>query len=76
VVLDEPELARLAAWNPDWIYYGTLHQMEPASRAATGKLVEALPEARKFYDVNLRRDSYTPELGAAASVPGGCGQAE
>jgi fructokinase len=62
VVLDAPELAGLAAWNPDWIYYGTLHQMEPASRAATRKLLEALPGARKFYDVNLRRDSYTPEL--------------
>jgi fructokinase len=62
VVLDEPALARLAAWNPDWIYYGTLHQMVPASRAVTRKLMEALPAARKFYDVNLRRDSYTPEL--------------
>jgi fructokinase len=62
VALDQPALARLAAWNPDWIYYGTLHQMEPASRAVTRELVEALPGARKFYDVNLRRDSYTPEL--------------
>jgi fructokinase len=62
VVLNEAELARLAAWNPDWIYYGTLHQIEPASRTVTRKLVEALPAARKFYDVNLRRDSYTPEL--------------
>jgi fructokinase len=62
VVLDEAELARLAAWNPDWIYYGTLHQVEPASRTVTRRLVEALPAARKFYDVNLRRDSYTPEL--------------
>src|SRR5450432_1786123 len=62
VILDEPVLARLAAWNPDWVYYGTLHQMEPASRAVTRKLLEALPAARKFYDVNLRRDCYTPEL--------------
>jgi fructokinase len=62
VVLGEPELARLAAWNPDWIYYGTLHQIEPASRAVTRKLMEALPAARTFYDVNLRRDSYSPEL--------------
>lgn len=62
VVVDEALLERLAGWNPDWIYYGTLHQMEAAPRAATRRLVEALPATRKFYDVNLRRDSYTPEL--------------
>jgi len=62
VVLDEPLLARLCEWNPEWIYYGTLHQMEPASRDATSRLIAALPRARRFYDVNLRRDSYTPEL--------------
>lgn len=62
VVLDPPRLAALAARKPGWIYYGTLHQSEPSSRAATRALVEALPGASKFYDVNLRRDSYTPEL--------------
>lgn len=62
VILGEPELARLAAWNPDWIYYGTLHQIEPASFAATTQLTDALRSARKFYDVNLRRDSYTSDL--------------
>jgi fructokinase len=62
VVLDEALLARLAAWNADWIYYGTLHQADPAGRAATRKLMNALPSASRFYDVNLRRNSYTPEL--------------
>jgi len=62
VALDEPALARLSAWNPDWIYYGTLHQMEPPSHTVTRKLVEALPAAHKFYDINLRRNSYTREL--------------
>lgn len=62
LILDPPRLAALAERKPGWIYYGTLHQLEPSSRAATRRLVEALPGARKFYDVNLRRDSYTPQL--------------
>ncbi len=45
-----------------WFYYGTLHQMAPAARAATLLLTETLPKASIFYDVNLRKDSYTSEL--------------
>ena len=45
-----------------WFYYGTLHQMAPAARAATQRLAETVPTAQRFYDVNLRKDSYTPEL--------------
>ena len=62
VVLEDAALDRLASWNPDWIYYGTLHQAEPSPRAVTCRLMDALPSARRFYDVNLRRNSYTPEL--------------
>jgi fructokinase len=60
--LGESELARLAALAPEWIYYGTLYQSEAQSRAETEKLLAALPRARRFYDVNLRRDSWTPAL--------------
>jgi fructokinase len=60
--LDSADLQRLAAIQPDWLYYGTLHQTDPAARAETRKLAEALPGARRFYDINLRRDSYTREL--------------
>lgn len=60
--LDPGDLRRLAAVEPHWLYYGTLHQAEPAARAETRKLAEALPGARRFYDINLRRNSYTPEL--------------
>ena len=56
------DLRRLAAINPDWLYYGTLHQAQPAARAETRKLAEALPGAKRFYDINLRRHCYTPEL--------------
>jgi fructokinase len=60
--LDRADLQRLAAIEPDWLYYGTLHQAEPAPRAQTQKLLEALPGAKRFYDINLRRNSYTREL--------------
>jgi len=62
VSLDAADLGRLAAIQPDWLYYGTLHQAEAAARAQTRQLAEALPGARRFYDINLRRHSYTPEL--------------
>jgi fructokinase len=60
--LDGAVVERLIAIQPDWLYYGTLHQTDPAAHSETKKLLEALPGTKRFYDVNLRRDSYTPEL--------------
>jgi fructokinase len=60
--LDDAQLARLAALQPGWLYFGTLHQMHAGAHRELRRLVEALPETRRFYDVNLRRASYTPEL--------------
>ena len=62
LLLNPTLLTCLTEWNPDWIYFGTLHQFDPAVRSLTRRLIDALPAARKFYDVNLRRHSYTPEL--------------
>jgi fructokinase len=62
VRLDQPGLRTLAALSPDWIYYGTLHQMEPQVRSAIRQLIETFPNAKRFYDVNLRRNSYSAEL--------------
>jgi fructokinase len=47
---------------PDWICYGTLMGMDPRAFQALRRLIEANPQARKFYDVNLRRNSWTSEL--------------
>ncbi len=69
VRLDDSTLARLAARRPEWLYYGTLYQAEETGRAAVEKLREALPDATRFYDINLRRNSYTREL-VAALLPG------
>jgi fructokinase len=48
--------------RPDWIYFGTLYQMNARSKDLVRGLMGSHPGARRFYDVNLRVDSYTPEL--------------
>jgi fructokinase len=48
--------------DPDWIYFGTLHQFDPLSREVTRRLLAANPYAKRFYDVNLRPRCYTPVL--------------
>lgn len=58
VQLDESDFDALLRPAPDWICYGTLHQMAPRARALTRRLVESAPAARRFYDINLRIDSF------------------
>ena len=60
--LDGEALAHVAQFQPAWLYYGTLQQTDPQIRALTRALVDALPGARRFYDVNLRRGCYTSAL--------------
>jgi fructokinase len=60
--LDDATLARIAALEPEWIYFGTLYQMDAGARSQVCRLMQAFPAARRLYDVNLRRASYTPEL--------------
>jgi fructokinase len=50
---------------PDWIAFGTLFSMHPNACQLLHNAIERFPHARRFYDVNLRRDSYTPELVAS-----------
>jgi fructokinase len=47
---------------PDWIYFGTLQQMSASAHELTLKLLAGAPSAKRFYDINLRADSFTPEL--------------
>jgi fructokinase len=63
--LDEADFAVLASPPPDWIAFGTLHSMEPNARQLLRCAIDRFPQARRFYDINLRRDSYTPELVAS-----------
>jgi fructokinase len=60
--LSDGDLGLIRKFAPDWIYYGTLHQIYARPREATRRLLEAAPGARRFYDVNLRPDAYGREL--------------
>jgi fructokinase len=62
VKLGKPALERLDAWNPDWVCFGTLLSMLPHGRDVLFETMDALPRARRFYDVNLRPKSFNPEL--------------
>lgn len=62
VRLSSDALERLRAWAPQWLYFGTLHQIYPEVRALTARLMQTLDGARRFYDVNLRPPCYTREL--------------
>ena len=63
--LDDADFAALADPPPDWIAFGTLHSMHPNARRLLRAVIDRFPCARRFYDVNLRRDSFTPELVAS-----------
>lgn len=61
-VLGQADLDALLNPAPDWIYFGTLQQTGAPAHELTMKLLRAASAARHFYDVNLRADSFTPEL--------------
>jgi fructokinase len=60
--LSAAETRRLAEWNPAWFYYGTLFPSCARGREALRALLGAMPEAFRFYDVNLRPGFESPEL--------------
>ncbi len=60
--LDDEALGSIAAQRPSWICFGTLHSMDSRARRLTRQLIETTPDAQRLYDVNLRKDSYEPDL--------------
>lgn len=60
--LDSVQLNDLLTPAPDWIYFGTLQQMSPQAHALTKSILAQSSHAKRFYDLNLRNDSYTPKL--------------
>lgn len=60
--LDVADFTALSSPPPDWIAFGTLYSIDPHARQLLQAVVRRFPGARRFYDINLRRDSYTPEL--------------
>ncbi len=60
--LDKRALERLTARDPDWVCFGTLLSMYPRGRDTLFEAMGVLPQARRFYDVNLRPKSFTREF--------------
>ena len=65
--LDRPAAYDFVEWiappsAPDLIYFGTLHQIYDQPKQVTRHLLEAYPDVRRFYDINLRQDCYTADL--------------
>jgi fructokinase len=58
----EADVERIKALQPNWMYYGTLYASRPESRARLQQLLDALPDAIRFYDVNLRPGFDSPTL--------------
>lgn len=54
VDLTPAHLKGIVALQPHWIYFGTLFHTSPRTLASTLKLLEDIPSAKRFYDVNLR----------------------
>ena len=62
VQITEEQIGRLTAWNPGWLYYGTLFPSTPEGKLTLVRLLRALPQAIPFYDINLRPGFESPEL--------------
>jgi fructokinase len=60
--LSDADFMELASVAVDWIYFGTLQQMSLCAKELTAKLIHGNRRARRFYDVNLRPDSWQPSL--------------
>jgi fructokinase len=65
VRLSDTILSVLQELEPSWLYFGTLFPSQPKPKKVLERLLQALPNARRFYDVNLRPGFESPELIAA-----------
>lgn len=70
--IDDALLVRLRDMCADWIYFGTLTQTDTHSEQALLQVIQALPQAKRFYDMNLRTDHWNfplvQRLSALATV--------
>lgn len=56
------QIAGIVRRTPAWFYYGTLFASTPQGRSVLEKLLNALPAATRFYDLNLRPGNYSVQL--------------
>jgi fructokinase len=62
VQLSDGHIEQIIKWKPEWLYYGTLFSSSDTGKDVLRGLLEALPQAKRFYDLNLRPGSDSPEL--------------
>lgn len=62
VNLSDGQLAWLAAWAPSSVYFGTLFAFTGQGRTTLLRLLASIPNACRFYDVNLRPGCDSPAL--------------
>lgn len=62
VALADADIQRLVTLDPRWLYFGTLFPSSPSGRALLDRLLDAVPHAARFYDLNLRPGHESPEL--------------
>ncbi len=60
--LTESQWDALVSTCPDWIYFGTLLEMSREAYRVTANLLSECKGAKRFYDVNLRPNSYDGPL--------------
>ncbi len=62
LTLPKDEIQTLRAWSPDWLYFGTLFSSRPEGRAILFEVLRLVPDAIRFYDLNLRPGFDSPPL--------------
>jgi fructokinase len=60
--LSDAEIEQISRWKPTWLYYGTLFSSCINGKRTLDRLLEQLPEATRFYDLNLRPGFDDPSL--------------
>ena len=62
IVLSAASMRQIIHWNAAWFYYGTLFPSCIEARSVLHQLLKAVPNAARFYDLNLRPGFESPEL--------------
>jgi len=62
VKFDALTVQALRAYNPDWLYVGTLFHVKPEVALQTVSIRRSIPQLRMFYDINLRPDNWNLSL--------------
>ena len=62
IQLSESEVQSLRQPEPSWLYFGTLFPSLAKPRATLEQLLQALPNTKRLYDLNLRPGFDSPDL--------------